>query len=214
MASEIYYERGANFLEEFKHYGPDTVDVFYIENRSQANSDSVVSRLSQYSGFFFGGGNQNRLTKIFLDTKTLKLFHQKYEEGAVIGGTSAGAAIMSEVMITGGGEWTELKENCVEYTTGFGFLPTAIIDQHFVENNRFNRLLAMVVEHQIPGIGIDRLTAVWVKPGGEMEVMGERVVMVIRPSDSSFPEYFKEGRLTASNLKLDVYEAGQRFRID
>jgi cyanophycinase len=213
MASEIPRERGDAFLSEFQGYGAGEVHIFYIRDSLQANADSTVNALSRCTGFFFGGGDQNRLTHIFNETRSMQVFHRRYLEGAVVGGTSAGAAIMSEIMITGGGNWTVLSTDSVDYMMGFGFLKNAIIDQHFIERNRFNRLLSMVIQHRLPGIGIDRLTAVWVKPGGEMEVMGERVVLVLQPSPDSFSKDSAETPLTASDIRLDVYKAGDIFHL-
>jgi len=211
MASEDYLSAGEYYMMEFKALGAQQAKPFYIRDRSAANSDSVVASLEDFTSFFFGGGDQNRLTKIFLYSEALKVMHRKYHSGSVLGGTSAGAAIMSKIMLNGEGNWTILKKDSVNYAEGFGFITGAIIDQHFVERQRFTRLLAACIEQQLTGIGIDRETAIWVKPNREIEVFGKGVVTVIRTEQADFPPVTPEGVLSARNLSLDIYRAGDRF---
>jgi cyanophycinase len=110
-----------------------------------------------------------------------------YGQGAVVGGTSAGAAVQSEFMITGnekrtGGEegtWEVILADDVEHTEGFGFVRNAVIDQHFVTRRRHNRLIAVVLQHPtLVGVGIEESTAVLVRPDGKYEVLGEGQVIV------------------------------------
>ncbi len=106
--------------------------------------------------------------------------HHRFLElaGGVIGGTSAGAAIMSPVMITGGR--TEASVG-----TGFGFLPGFVVDQHFKQRNRFGRLLGVLRKHpQLFGLGIDEKTAVIVH-GHSLTVMGESNVRLYLPGGQS-----------------------------
>ncbi|RQW04506.1 MAG: hypothetical protein EH225_05855, partial [Calditrichaeota bacterium] len=95
MASEYYQEGGKRTEKEFIELGVEEARAFYIPDSLQACSDSTLTALESYTGYFFGGGNQNRLTEIFNGTLAHELFHRRYSEGAVLGGTSAGAAIMS-----------------------------------------------------------------------------------------------------------------------
>jgi cyanophycinase len=212
MASEMYLESGKRYQQEFEKLGVLEATPFYIQSREAANNDSILMLLEQYDGFFFGGGNQNRLTKIFLQSKSLNLFHRKYQQGAILAGTSAGAAIMSKVMLTGEGNWTVLQKDSVKYAEGFGFISDAIIDQHFIERKRFNRLLATSIECRQTGIGIDRETAIWVKPSGDLQVLGKGVVTLIRTDHAKFLSGLNEENLSARNIRLDIYSAGDIFR--
>ena len=88
----------------------------------------------------------------------------------MVGGTSAGAAIMSDLMITGGAEKATTG-------TGLGFLAGVIVDQHFTQRKRLKRLAALVDEHpEFPGLGIDEGTAIVTKDGRFFKVMGEGTV--------------------------------------
>jgi cyanophycinase len=119
--------------------------------------------------------------------------HERYRAGAVIGGTSAGAAVMSDPMITGderrlGGNrppsdstqaFLTIDRGNIVTAAGFGLLPAAIVDQHFVRRKRHNRLISLVLEHpERIGAGIDESTALLVTPDGRWHVLGESVVVV------------------------------------
>ena len=116
---------------------------------------------------------------------------RRYREGAVVGGTSAGVAIMSDSMITGnqtppgdttgyyGDECLAIERRRVEIVSGLGFLPEAIVDQHFIRRERHNRLLSAVLERpSLLGVGIDESTALEVGPDGRWRVIGESAVLI------------------------------------
>jgi cyanophycinase len=138
---------------------------------------------------------------------------EAYNKGATISGTSAGAAVMSKIMITGNqlknkaSSFSTIEEGNVETSRGLGFLTNVIIDQHFLIRSRHNRLLSLVIEHNITGIGIDESTAILVK-GNDVEVIGESQVLVIRPPKE---KKTTNGKLGGTDLKLSVYLAGERF---
>lgn len=212
MASERYRENGQNYQKEFQALGAKKARAFYILDNQSANSDSTIDSLKSYTGFFFGGGDQNRLLTIFKHTRALQLLQQKYKEGAVMSGTSAGAAIMSKIMITGEGNWSVLKKDSTDFDEGFGFISGAIIDQHFTQRERFNRLLSLVIQHRLMGIGIDERTAIWVKPTGEAEVTGECGVVVLNPQVAVYSP--SENWLSAKNIHLSIYTSGESFKIN
>jgi len=214
MASSDPKKSGKSLEEEFLELGVGKAESFHIQNCLQANADTVLERLSKASGIYFGGGDQSRLTDIFCDTRCMELFHRMYKNGAVIGGNSAGAAIMSDVMITGEGNWKVLKADSVVTTRGFGFITRAVIDQHFVARNRFNRLLAVSIQKKKMGIGIDENTAIWVKPGRQVEVLGEGTVLIIDPAKADFPVEPHCHLLGVKGLRLSVLHAGDRFTLE
>ena len=191
--------------------------------REQANTDSTAKLLDGVSGVWFGGGDQSRLAKVLRGTKTDSAIHSRYEAGAVIGGTSAGAAVMSAVMITGderhpGGDrrdttnayMTIARENIVT-DTGFALIGTAIIDQHFLRRKRHSRLISLVLEREPHlGIGIDESTALIVPSSGPWKIVGASVAVVYdaRGAETTSPTAHALG---ATNMRMHVLPAGATF---
>jgi cyanophycinase len=164
--------------------------------REQALKPESAALLDGAGGVFFSGGDQSRLTAVLLDTPIHKKLLELYEQGAVIGGTSAGAAVMSEVMITGdevrkpeaGREFETLQAANIVTARGFGFVvPRVVIDQHFVTRKRHNRLISLLAEHtDLLGVAIDESTAVLVRPDETFEVVGAKQVIVYDPAGAKF----------------------------
>lgn len=221
MASAVA-STGPDKVAELKALG---VDAFFVDvKRADADADSVVHALDSVTGIWFSGGDQNRITTALNGTRTERAIRARYEAGAVVGGTSAGAAIMTEMMITGderrrGGDRppsdsaqafiTIDRENIVT-ADGLGLMKGAIVDQHFVRRRRHNRLISLVLEHpSLLGVGIDESTALDVGPGGQWEVIGANVVVIF---DARAGVVTQRGTpLGGFNLRMHVLPSGSRF---
>jgi cyanophycinase len=82
-------------------------------------------------------------------------------------------------MITGDGDFTIIAADNVELWGGLGLFEGVVVDQHFVARSRHNRLMSVVLEHpELIGVGVDEATAVWVRPNGTFEVLGEGWVVI------------------------------------
>ncbi|MGV3711336.1 MAG: cyanophycinase [Gemmatimonas sp.] len=152
MASASGETSGESKAESLRKLGARARNIWIT--REQADLDSVVRLLDSATGIWFGGGDQNRLTKALLGSKVLRAIHARHAACAVVGGTSAGAAVLSTPMITGTEldagrdstlEWTRVKRGTVQVDSGFSFLTDVIIDQHFIRRKRQNRLLSLVL---------------------------------------------------------------------
>ena len=99
MASSDGKQSGEEKAEDLRKLGAEA-HAYYIDH-NEANSDSMVKNMEGVTGVWFGGGDQVLLTKALLSTRVEKAIHTRYEAGAVVGGTSAGAAVMSNPMLTG-----------------------------------------------------------------------------------------------------------------
>jgi cyanophycinase len=195
-------------------------------DHASADTDASAARLSSVTGIWFGGGDQALLTKALAGTKTEAAIHQRYRAGAVVGGTSAGAAVMSTPMLTGdekhpGGARPPAKGSNDAYMTiardnvitepGFGLLPGAIVDQHFVRRRRNNRLFSLVLEHPtLVGVGIDESTAVEVEPDGTWRILGASVAVVYDARKAAITPPGADP-LGASGVRIDVLPAGSRY---
>jgi cyanophycinase len=137
----------------------------------------------------------------------------------IIGGTSAGAAIMSRHMIVSGKTKAKHDKINVEMGVGFGFLEDVVIDQHFSQRARFGRLLYAIAQNpQIIGVGIDENTAIWVKDGGKhFEVIGEHSVTVIDGCKLSFVDIADEAEsdeVTIAGVQLHSIAKGYQFDME
>lgn len=218
MASGVPLEVGPETVAELQSLGAAEV-VFHQLTRDEAMDPASAALLDGAGGVWFSGGDQSRLTAALLDTPLHARLRELYRSGAVIGGTSAGAAVMSEVMITGdekrqpaeGREWSTIEADNVVTTRGLGFLPGVIVDQHFVTRKRHNRLISLVLESpSLVGLGIEESTAVLVRPDGRYEILGANQVVVYdarRASTARTPS----GRLAARGVSLHVLVAGDVY---
>ncbi len=142
---------------------------------------------------WFGGGDQNRLMATLREQELLEPIRARNRAGAVLAGSSAGAAVMSAHMLTGKAELEAVHPGATELAEGLGVAPGVIIDQHFFARQRSNRLFAAVLDHPTEvGVGIDEGTAIlfW---KGTIEVIGSRQVMVIDARRAS-SEVLEPGR--------------------
>lgn len=153
-----------------------SLSVLHTRSRDVANDEAFSRVLDEATAVWFIGGNQLSLTEVYLNTKVEERLRQVIQRGGVIGGTSAGAAIMSRIMIGGN------TPQGPYLTEGLGFLPGVIIDQHFLKRNRLWRLEKALDRHpSLVGIGIDEGTALVVTPR-KVEVLGEsHVIVCLRP---------------------------------
>mgnify|MGYP000930116309 CR=1 FL=1 len=169
-----------SWLQPWKAAGVESPTLFHTRSREQANDPGFTQPLDQATAVWISGGDQSKLTEVYLGTLVEKKLEELLVRGGLIGGTSAGAACMTRVMITGGRETATLGR-------GFDFLPGAIVDQHFLRRNRFGRLLGALSEKpELIGLGIDESTAAIVQPG-KLEVAGRSYVLVIRSQGAGKP---------------------------
>jgi cyanophycinase len=220
-ASGDAVEAGTDMVKQFTEAGAKNVAWRNIDGPAIANSDSMVANISKSGGIFFTGGDQDRLMQRVGGSRSEKALHALYrEKGAIIGGTSAGAAVMSKVMITGNelinkdstSIFVTIQTGNVETKTGFGFMDDVIIDQHFAARKRHNRLICVVLEHPtLPGIGIDEDTAILVYPDNTFRVYGEGTVIVYDARQATGIRHNDKGVLAARNLKMDLLFAGDRY---
>lgn len=150
---------------------PLSVEVLHTRDRKTANDVQFVKPLAEATGIWFPGGDQSRITAAYRGTLFEQELRKAHARGAVIGGSSAGAAIMSDLMITGGADTAKTAD-------GLGFLPGFVIDQHFVARKRQQRLAGVIAAHPARvGLGIDESTAVVIR-GRIARVIGDSTVTI------------------------------------
>lgn len=139
-----------------------------------------LARLGASTAVFFTGGDQNRIMEVLKDEAVLAALRAKYETGAPFGGTSAGAAVMSDPMMTGEADLSVIDGGKVGVRPGLGLLPRTMIDQHFIRRQRQNRLFGFVLANpSMLGVGVDEDTALLVRDNRRAEVAGASGVMIV-----------------------------------
>ncbi len=167
---------------------------------------------------FFTGGDQVKITSQIGDSPIFRRVQQIYEEGGLIAGTSAGAAVLSETMlVSGGDESSPVIGNSVRMAPGLGLIEGVIIDQHFMERGRIGRLLGAVAQNpKNLGVGIDEETAIVVERGNGFYVIGSGAVYVIDGSEVSYSniaEAASNETLSIYNVMVHVLSQGDRFDL-
>ena len=183
------------------------------------HNSAKLDSLRKAKIIFIGGGDQSRMMQLIEGSTVKEIIQEAYRKGATIGGTSAGAAIMSELMITGNqlldtayqSTFPVLRSENLELKKGLGLLDSVIIDMHFVARSRYNRLFSAILEHpDYQCIGIDEATAIIVH-GDSATVAGESQVITIET-----PDHIKKGKdrlIGADGLDVSIYLPGDKFRI-
>ena len=179
----------SSVVDKWKEAGVDEVAILDLSDHKRA-----ISEVENADLVWISGGSQRRLMDSLKGTGVPEVLRRHYREGGVIGGSSAGAAVMSKFMITGD-----------EVVAGLGLWPEAMVDQHFLARRRFNRLLRAVLDRpSLIGVGIDERTAVFLH-GKSFEVLGESSVLVLDARKA------KTEDVATTDVVLHVLRSGMKF---
>lgn len=193
--------------------------VCFNFTKQNVNKKTWLDSLQHARLIFITGGDQLRFMNIVFNTPIYQAIHKAYQNGATIGGTSAGAAVISKYMITGNqltdtsysATFSVVHDNNIEIREGLGLLSSAIIDQHFIVRSRYNRLLSAIAKYpSLPCIGIDEATAIIVQ-GNKVKVTGQSQVIVLRHPEQV--QITSRGLIKLKDLQFSVYTEGDEFSI-
>lgn len=215
FASGVAEETGIKQSEEFRVLGCKSADYIFCEKDS-IDSPSSLAKLDGVTAIFFSGGDQVILSAYLEGTKFLEKIKEIYKNGGVVSGTSAGAAIMSRVMLTGEQRsdttnsqiFNTIEKGDVITAKGFGFLDNIVVDQHFLKRKRQIRLISVLMDNPgLRGIGIDEETAIVVKSDNTIEVIGDNKAMLFEPYNSV------NGSGDVSSFKLTILNPGDIYKL-
>lgn len=208
---------GKEYHNIFENLGIDDIKVLNIDNRKKAAKEEYAQLVERAGGIFFTGGDQLRITSILGGSLIDKGLKKAYENGAIIAGTSAGASVVSDIMIVGGHGDDSPKLDSVRLASGLGLFEEVIVDQHFAQRGRMNRLLMSIAYNPyILGIGIDEDTAIEINPEGYFTVRGSRTVSVIDGRDitySNISEIKEDKPLALLGVKVHILPANYRYNL-
>jgi cyanophycinase len=162
-------EDGREVAEIWKSREPASITILHTRVHEEANNPAFVEPIRHATGVWITGGRQSQIAAAYSGTFVERELCALLERGGVVGGTSAGAACQSRVMIVRGR---------IHETPGLGLIPGAIVDQHFLERERKPRLLEALSQHtNLIGLGIDEGTALIVK-GRTLTCLGDSTVTI------------------------------------
>ncbi|ADB40141.1 cyanophycinase [Spirosoma linguale] len=199
-ASSIPEAVARQYIRSFKKLGHKNVRQLHITSPEEADQPDILARIQTCGGILFSGGDQLVLTSVFRDTAFARLLHERYlHEPFVIAGTSAGAMVMSDLMI-----YPRTPQNLlhpeVDLFPGLSLIHDAIIDTHFLVRGRFRRLAFAVSQHPTHiGIGLEEDTGIIIRKGNKLEAIGSGLITLIDGRS------LKEANLTVAQVKHDIF---------
>ena len=222
-ASDDPQRSGEGYAELFRELGAKKADWLRVEQRADANTDEALSLLREATGIFITGGDQARLVELLVGTLVMECIRMRNADGVVVAGTSAGASILSTLMMAGGtgvgGDSNDsaARKSMVDVVAGFGLLQDIIIDQHFSQRGRLGRLLSVFAGTPgLVGLGLDEDTAVLIDREGTLEVLGSNMVTIV-DGRNTISDYFdrEEGEvLSITGSSLYVLARDRQFDLN
>jgi cyanophycinase len=209
-------EVAAEYLEVFKRLGAKQVVAVDVSQRSDALKPENIEAVKKATGIFFTGGDQLHITSLMGGTELQQAIMDSHASGAIVAGTSAGAAMMGNSMILTGESDENPRFGCVEMAPGVDLIVGCMVDTHFSQRGRHGRLLTAVAHYpQDIGFGIDENTAMVVNKN-QFIVIGEGAVTVIDGGAMTYTDvpYVKNGESIAlADVKLHVLSDGHKFDL-
>jgi cyanophycinase len=222
-ASDDPQRSGEGYAELFREMGAKETDWLRVERREDANAEPALDLLRMATGIYITGGDQARLVELLVGTLMMECIRTRNADGVIVAGTSAGASILSALMMAGGtgiggdSNGSAARKGMVDVVAGFGLVQDIIIDQHFSQRGRLGRLLSVFAGTPgLIGIGLDEDTAALIDREGTLEALGSNMVTVV-DGRNTISDYFhrEQGEiLTITGSSLHVLADGRRFDLD
>jgi cyanophycinase len=210
-------DTGARYARLFDELGARRADVLAYAERRDAERDEWLRLLENATGIFLTGGNQLRISTILGGTSVARTIRRRNARGVAVGGTSAGAAILSEHMIAFGEEGATPRAGAATLAPGFGLTNRVIIDQHFRQRDRLGRLLAALAYNPFAiGIGLDEDTAAFIDPGDRLHVHGAGAITVVDAGSLGYSSIATDkpgAPVCVTDVRLHVLTAGASYDL-
>jgi cyanophycinase len=211
-------DTGQRYEELFDRLEAGRARSIGFASREDGQRDDYLRQLETATGVFFTGGNQLRISTIIGGTPAAKLIRERNAQGVHVGGTSAGASILSEHMIAFGKEGSSPRAGSVRLAPGLGLTNRFIIDQHFRQRDRLGRLVAALAFNPFAiGIGLDEDTAAFIRPDNVLEVEGSGALTMVDAGDLQFSSMADAGQnqpVCLLGLKVHILVAGATFDLN
>ena len=219
LASEEPGLQWDSYREAFADLGVSDIRHLHIEGREGASDGKNLEMIDHACVVYFTGGDQLKLASKLGGTPMLNRIHRLYDKrGGVVAGTSAGASAMGATMLVSHATESSHKvESSFFMARGLGLVPDMVIDQHFAQRARIERLVGAVAEDPgVLGIGIDEDTAV-IHESGMLRIIGSGAVYVADGQGLTYTnvsERTPEQTLSLFDLRLHVLSNGSTFDLE
>ena len=211
------HDTGSRYERLFTRHGARRVDILPYSERKDAEREDWLRLLEKATGIFLTGGNQLRISTILGGTQVAKSIRRRNARGVAVGGTSAGAAILSEHMIAFGEEGPTPRAGAATLAPGFGLTNRIIIDQHFRQRDRLGRLLAALAYNPFAvGVGLDEDTAAFIDPDDTLHVTGAGAITIVDAGSLGYSSmaHAKAGApVCVTDVRIHILTAGATFNL-
>ena len=216
--ASVLKDTGERYEKLFRGLGAKEAEAIPFAVREDALRENWFKKLESATGIFLTGGNQLRISSILGGTPVAKAIRRLNARGVAVGGTSAGAAILSEHMIASGNEGATPKMGMATLAPGFGLTNRVVIDQHFRQRDRLGRLLtALAFNPFAVGVGLDEDTAAFINPERKIEVVGTGGITIVDASalgHSSIASAETGKPICLTNVRLHILTNGGTYDLE
>jgi cyanophycinase len=218
-ATDSGEETFQDYKKVFKELKVKHVGQIHHNTRKEAMEDAdLIDRIKKVNGIFFAGGDQLKYTSIYGGTPFLTFLKERYiYEKFVIAGTSAGAMVLSTPMIYAGSNEVQELGGMIKVTTGLEFLKDVLIDTHFVHRGRIVRMAQVIVTNPTSiGIGIEEDTAIIVRNGLDIEVVGSGTIIILdghNITEANMENFTDEKPVSIRDLRMHILSGGDHYKI-
>jgi cyanophycinase len=210
-------DTGRKYEAIFRDLGCRETTVLNFKARGDCERADWLAQLDRTTGIFLTGGNQLRISTVIGGTPVAKAIRRLNASGVAVGGTSAGAAILSEHMIAFGSEGATPRAGMATLAPGFGMTNRVIIDQHFRQRDRLGRLLSALSYNPFAvGLGLDEDTAAFIDPDDTVHVVGVGSITIVDTSAIEHSSIASDqlGQPTCiTGIRVHIITAGGTFDL-
>jgi cyanophycinase len=208
---------GADYVKLFLECGARSARSLDFRSRNESSPKEFLKAVKSATGIFISGGTQMRLPAAIGGTPLEAAILDAYRSGTIVGGTSAGAAVMPKVMIAYGKGGPTPRESIAQFSPGLGLTDKIVFDQHFRQRDRLGRLLYLVSSHPgLLGVGIDENTTAIVEDEKLITVLGTGAVTIVDGSEIEATNVaeIENGRAVAvANVRIHVLTEGCTYHV-
>ena len=169
----------------------DSVETLIIDTRNKANDDYVDWAIRSAEFVWIAGGDQSDYLNQWQGTKVQTAVQHVFDKGGVVGGTSAGMALMANSVYDPDGVAgavsdevvTDFCHETLNFSSRFIDVPVldnSLTDTHFQERDRMGRAIVSLGHHsnQYFSIAASEATSLFIEASGTGVVDGSNEVYI------------------------------------